>query len=253
MAGPTWKPPYLSYETLTNFLEKKLAAGSVPPRIDSQFLDNYAGSVRPLLIAALKTTGMIDDRYVVQDRLHEAVSNPEDRKRVLREWASDFYSEQIGLAQRNATASMLWETFSKHQVSGSTLRKAVVFYLALTEDLGLPSSPHFRPPKAQQPVAGRTGRAQRTPRGSTSTKPDQASAKVSDEPPRHGMETVAVTFGSAGTVEIAVEVRWLELPDETFVALRKAIRDIQALGFEEAVPPDAGVATNGQTGGSDLT
>jgi hypothetical protein len=153
----SWRGPYLPYGTLTNFLDNKVGSGAVPPRIDRTFLENYSGSVRPLIIATLKTTGMIDGEGNVLPPLREAVQNPpESRKAVLRSWAEQFYSPQIELAKQNATPQMLWETFSERGFNGSTLRRAVIFYLALSEDLGLPLSPHFKIPKAPAPGTGTT-------------------------------------------------------------------------------------------------
>src|SRR6266498_2210318 len=100
----SWRAPYMSYATLANFLDTKIASGSIPPRIDPPFLEKYAGSVRPLLITTLKTIGMIDENGLVREPLREAVRSPEARKAVLRGWAGQFYSEQIKLASQNATA-----------------------------------------------------------------------------------------------------------------------------------------------------
>src|ERR1022692_2285291 len=101
----SWRAPYMSYATLANFLDTKISGGAVPPRIDTGFLDNYAGSVRPLLLATLKTIGMIEEDGLVGESLREAVRSPETRKAVLRGWAGQFYSEQIKLATQNATAA----------------------------------------------------------------------------------------------------------------------------------------------------
>src|SRR5207237_5924023 len=106
-----WKAPYISYETLVNFLDKKLGANPVPPRIDRGFLDNYAGSVQPLLLGTLRTIGFIDDNNSVQDSLRYAATNVGLRKEALREWAEGYYGEQLELAKQTATAQMLHESF----------------------------------------------------------------------------------------------------------------------------------------------
>ncbi len=151
----SWHAPYLPYGTLVNFLDNRVGGGAVPPRIDRTFLENYSGSVRPLIIATLKTIDMIDGDGNVLPLLKEAVRNPPDsRKAVLRSWAERFYRDQIELAKQNATPQMLWESFNAHGFNGSTLRRAVIFYLALSEDLALPLSPHFKSPKAPSSTGG---------------------------------------------------------------------------------------------------
>jgi hypothetical protein len=229
-----WRPSYMSYETLGNFFDKRIADNPVPPRIDRHFLDNYAGSVRPLLITTLKTMGMLDENNVVQEPLREAArGGVEGRKKVIRTWAEEFYAEQIALGQQHATAQMLWESFTKRSgYTGSTLRRAVLFYLALARDLGLPISAHFKAPK-DTPSGPRPSRAPRQPSAS------REKPTAHEEPPSHvnratqdgaKLERRDVTLGSAGTVSITVNVRWLDLSDEQFTALRKLIKDIEALG-----------------------
>lgn len=228
-----WKAPYVSYETLTNFLEKKLGGGLLPPRIDRGFLDSYAGSVQPILLGTLKTIGFIGEAHEVTDLLRQASSAPEARKEVLRDWAGDFYREQLKLAEQNATAQMLHESFARHKYTGSTLRKAVVFFLALTDDVGLPRSPHFKPPR-QAPVTNGSSRGRR------STKEKSAARDHTAPPPAASpgrAERKTVRFGSAGSVTIEVDVRWLDLPDETFTRLRQIVNDLSEL---EAASSPAG-------------
>jgi hypothetical protein len=222
-----WRPPYMSYETLANFFDKKIGDNPLPPRIDTHFLDNYAGSVRPLLITALKTMGMLDDNNRVLEPLHEAARGPGERKAVFRAWATDFYADQIALAGQHATAQMLWESFSKRGgVSGSTLRRAVIFYLALANDIGLPLSAHFKAPKASSssPRPSRTF-ARQQPEDVTAQILDGSAPDLTTAP-----EQRDVKLGTAGTVSIIVNVRWLDLSDDQFTKLRKLIKDIEALG-----------------------
>jgi hypothetical protein len=226
-SAPAWRAPYMSYETLVNFFDKKIGDNPVPPRIDGPFLDNYAGSVRPLLVTTLKTMGMLDGKNQVLEPLHRAARGANERKAVLRAWAEDFYAEQIELGKQHATAQMLWETFSKRgQLTGSTLRRAVIFYLALAKDVGLPVRAHFKSPKA--PTSPQksspkphvdSGAVKPPPKDVSDDNPDTATAERRD-----------VILGDAGSVTVIVNVRWLDLPEDQFTKLRKLIKDIEALG-----------------------
>lgn len=223
-----WHPPYPGYETFSNFFDKKLGDNPVPPRIDRHFLDNYAGSVRPLLVATLKTMGMLDENNNVLESLREAVRvGPDGRKAIFRAWAQDFYAEQVALGQQHATAQMLWESFTKSSgYTGSTLRRAVLFYLALTKDVGLPVSAHFKAPKSQSsgPKPPRARQPSPPSREKQAAHDDGASPDGAVREQRH------VSLGPAGTVSISVNVRWLDLSDDQFTRLRKLIKDIEALG-----------------------
>lgn len=222
-----WKAPYVSYETLSNFIDKKLGANPLPPRIDKGFVDNYAGSVQHVLLNTLKTMGLIDGGGHVLDPIREARESPDQRKKVFRAWAETFYAEQLELAEKNSTAQMLHESFARHQYTGSTLRKAIVFFLALVDDVGLPRSPHFKAPR--QALVSSGSRRKKQTEQPPPTPPD---------PPVKRSEQVVVSFGEAGTVTIDVDVRWLDLPDHTFVGLRKIIRDLEALSVPSSEPAD---------------
>jgi hypothetical protein len=228
-----WNPPYIAYATLANFLDNKLGTNPLPPRIDRGFLDSYAGSVQAQLLSALRLMGFIGDQGEVLEPLREATRSPDLRKKVIRDWALNFYREQVELARQNATAQMLYETFSRQKYSGSTLRKAIVFYLSLTDDVGLPKSPHFRPPRQTSPRLPQKPATRRPPaRGGQRPLVEQASGAVSgiqSAGPEQG-ERKVITLGDAGTVTITVNVRWLDLPDQTFSKLRSTIRVLEALG-----------------------
>jgi len=217
----SWRGPYLPYATLTNFLDNKVGGGAVPPRIDRTFLESYSGSVRPLILATLKTIGMIDSEGKVQPLLREAVRNPpQSRQAVLRSWAEQFYSRQIELAKENDTAQTLWESFSDRGFNGSTLRRAVIFYLALSEDLGLPLSPHFRTPKAPSSTgnasrkrgAGKSGAGKG---GSESAPTPSAAATISQT--TGDTYDVTLPSGPKVTLTVKMDVMRTSVADRSFI------------------------------------
>jgi hypothetical protein len=249
-----WKPPYVPYTTLTNFIEKKMGGGILPPRVDNGFLESYAGSVRPLLMSAMRTMEMISETGGVLDAMKEAAAGEGARRKVIKEWATVFYAEQQALAAKNATAQMLLESFSKHGYTGSTLRKAIVFYLALVDDVGLPKSPYFKAPKQAMPSGGTSRRT--TPRGQSDRNGGKnskgAAASPAGTPDDSGEgpgELVTVDLGEAGKVVVSVNVKWLSLDDKTFVSLRKAVNDLKALAAVNAAgkppAPDEGAGQEG--------
>lgn len=216
-----WKAPYISYQTLTTFIDGKLGQNPLPPRIDRGFVDNYAGSVQAQLLSALRIIGLVSDDGLVLAPLREAVRSPEHRQQVIRTWAVDFYQDQLALAEENATAQMLLESFAKHQYSGSTLRKAIVFFLSLVDELGLPKSVHFKAPRQASPAP--SGRRKKD------AKPDEPAVTAVPMPQPAAGEQKTVLLGTAGEVTVYVNVKWLELSEDKFVRLRKAIRDLEEL------------------------
>lgn len=225
------RPPYLSLTTFINFLDR-LGAGPLPPRIDKSTLDTYSGGTQAIMLAALRSMRLINPDGTVTPALREAVESDESRKAFLRAWARHQYARQIQLAGENATASMLHESFTD-TYQGSTLRKAVVFYLALTEYLDLPTSPHFKPPRQTKG----NGARRRIPRAKTAS-----AAPLAEEPPSRGPanvppgEVTTIKIGDTATLTIIVNAQWMKLPLETITKMRKAIASLEALG-EKAVAP----------------
>jgi hypothetical protein len=224
------KPLYVSFATLTNFLDK-IGEGAIPPRIDKGVLETYSGGTQALLQVALRTLGLTDAENKTQEPdFSLAARDQEKRKAMVHDRLAPMYAEQIELARQSATAHQLQESFEKHGYKGSTLRKAIVFYLAWSDYTGSPKSQWFKPPKqSTKPSKPRTHQTLLAPKPMPTT-------------PQGGGEgeRVTVTLGDAGSVTLIVDVRWLDLPDETFVSLRKITKDLRGLGtiLDEAAPED---------------
>lgn len=222
------RAPYLSLTTLLNFLDR-WGDGPIPPRIDKSALDTYSGGTQALLMSTLRLLGYVDHQGTVLPALREAVRDHDARKAHLDRWARHFYAEQLALAEQNATAQMLHESFAAHGYTGSTLRKAVVFYLALSEYLALPNSSYFRAPKqSATPTSKRRGKATPTERAA----PQAAPSVPATEPSPRG-ETTVVKIDGLATITITVDAQWMKLPVETITSMREAIADLEALGTDQ--------------------
>lgn len=219
---PEDKAPYLSLTTLLNFFER-WGDGPIPPRIDKSALDRYSGGTQAVLMSTLRLMGYVDENGVVLPALREAISDVAARKSHLESWARHFYADQLALAEQNATAQMLHESFAQYGYSGSTLRKAVVFYLALVGYLALPNSPHFRAPKqGATPTARR-----RIPHGSTTPTPEPTPGPASSSLPRG--ETTVVRINDLATITITIDAQWMKLPIDTITTMREAVASLEAL------------------------
>jgi hypothetical protein len=219
------KAPYLSLTTLLNFLDK-WGEGPIPPRIDKSALDTYSGGTQAVLMSTLRVMGYVGPEGQVLPALREAVASVEARKAYMDLWARRFYSTQIALAEQNATAQMLHESFAGFGYSGSTLRKAVVFYLQLVEYLGLPNSALFRAPKQ----AG-TPTAKRRTRRTAAPETPQTPAVPTPAAPRG--ETTVVRIRDLATITVVVDAQWMKLPVETITSMREAIATLEGLGTAE--------------------
>jgi hypothetical protein len=215
------KPPYLSLTTLLNFFDR-WGDGPIPPRIDKSALDRFSGGTQAVLMSTLRLMGYVGPDGVVLPALRDAVRDADARKAHLDHWARLFYAEQLKLAEQSATAQMLHESFAAHGYTGSTLRKAVVFYLSLVDYLGLPKSPHFRAPKQSgTPSSKRRTKATPVPNDGRPT------AVAVQATPRG--ETTVVKINGLATITITVDAQWMKLPIETITSMREAIAKLEAL------------------------
>lgn len=147
--GARWSPPYTSFTTLTNTIARMKEEGGPPSRLDGSYLSNYAGGTRYTFIASLKALGLIHDDARPTDTLKELVAADEKRqKEIVADLVRRYYMDAVMLPA-NATQAELEKVFKDYGISGSTLRKAIGFYLAAARFADMTYSRHFKLPKRQ--------------------------------------------------------------------------------------------------------
>jgi len=224
-----FRPPYFSFQTFWNYLIE-LAARPLPPRIDRSMMNSKSGTDQANLFSALKAFQLIDADQRVEERLTSlAVADEAARKAALGDLVRAFYPDQIAVSEQNGTEAQLNESFSDgfQLTSADTRRKAVTFFLHAARMAEIPLSPHFPATRSGSGAPGvpKTKKAaSRKKVAADETKPPATTAAGSAH------QVVVATFGRAGTVTMTVDVRWLDLPDDTFTRLRQLIKDIEALG-----------------------
>ena len=165
----TGAPPYISFRTQLNLVER-MADEGVPPRIDRSYLSGLSGGYQSQVMAALRWLGYIDSEGWVQPRLVELVEQPDRRPELIGALIRERYPDLVALADEKATQGQLEEEFRKAGIGGATLRKAVSFYLHAANYAGIPLSPFFKVPAAQEgrsPARGRKPRATRAKQPAT--------------------------------------------------------------------------------------
>jgi hypothetical protein len=232
--------PYISYATFKNFL-LSLDAAALPPRIDRSLMVGMAGGTQTHLLQALRSFTLIGEGNQVQEPFIRMAGNEVAFADAMRAILRHFYAPQMELAEQQATTAQLMESFALSGYTGSTLRKAMTFFLHAAKDSGLPLSPHFRPPAATA-----SGRPRRT---------SKAKAKPAAEPvqatPTPAAESHSIRLRSGGLVTLSCTTEFLALSraDRDFLfGLVDALRD-----YEEATTADAVVNDKKDDGGNDAT
>jgi hypothetical protein len=193
-----FSPPYISFRTLTNLVDRLKEEG-LPPQLDRSFLGGSEG-YKTQVLAALRGLGMIGPNGEVLPRLTDLVNaDNEARREIIRTILEQYFPEPVRLGSINATQLQLEDAFREFGISGDTLRKAVAFYLKGAEYAGIPVSQHFKTPKvtrkagsaASRPRTNGTGRSQTPPGG-----PD----KTETPPPAAATMSVSVQTALAGVL-----------------------------------------------------
>jgi hypothetical protein len=142
--------PYTSFRTLMNTVERMNDQGGAPSRVDRSYLANMPGGERGIFMTGLKSLGLVTEELEPTPDLHELVDATEEgRKAIIKRIAERVYEEPLSLPKR-ATQNQLETIFRTYGITGSTLRRAISFFLAATDFAGIERSPHFRIPPRER-------------------------------------------------------------------------------------------------------
>jgi hypothetical protein len=214
--------PYLSFETFRNFIDSR-AGRPLPPRVDRSLMMGMAGGTQTHLLAALSTFGLINQQRQVTPRLVEAARlSDAQRPAFFAAMVHEVYPHQVALADAHATADQLAESFRELTgYQGSTLRKAITFFLNMARYAEVPLSPYFRAP-AQATGSGRPRAPKRSappPPRTTATFPAAPGSAPIAGGAISTAESRTVQLHSGGTVTVACSTSFLSLSrqDRDFV------------------------------------
>src|SRR5271165_1597487 len=159
-----FKPPYVSFTMLLNVTERMRTEG-IPARVDRSYLGGASGTTKAQFLAAAKALGLLDGDLKPTGVLQALVNTPDQRPGIVGELLRRFYPKVVGLGT-NATQQQLEETFrEEYDISGSTVRKAISFYLAAARFAKVELSPHFTAPRVGGATPGK--RRQRSSKAAT--------------------------------------------------------------------------------------
>jgi len=163
MSAPSDKtssPAYGSFRTLVTFLNDMRDGGGVPQHIDRNMMAKFSGSAKAELMAGLRFLGLIEsDGRPRGDFERLAMASDEERKQVLNEvlrtpYAFVFDAPNVDLAR--ASSQQVTELFRAQSISGSTLTRAMTFFLAAASEAGIKISQHVKPPQTTKAAGSRT-------------------------------------------------------------------------------------------------
>jgi hypothetical protein len=155
----TNSPAYGSFRTLITFLNDIREGGGVPQHIDRNMMAKFSGSAKAELMSGLRFLGLIDGDGRPSNGFERlTMASDEDRKQVLDEilrtpYAFVFEAPNVDLAR--ASSQQVADLFRAQSISGSTLARAMTFFLAASKEAGIKVSHHVKPPQTAKTGAGR--------------------------------------------------------------------------------------------------
>jgi hypothetical protein len=134
-------PPYIPFKTFLNLI-LRMEEGA-PPRLDRSYLASQAGGLHQPIIAAFRYFGLIGPANEVLPELEELAQSGDALPQRVGALIRGRYA-WAHLGSTNATQQMLDDAFRAQGLSGSTLRKAVTFYLHASRYSDLPLSRFYK-------------------------------------------------------------------------------------------------------------
>lgn len=186
-------PAYASWKTTRGLIED-LHKTAIPPKVDRTVMKKMSGSAQSQVRVALRFLGLTTDDDDITDRMKRLVKafGTEEWKDELRKVVEDAYAPILGAVPvENGTAQQLHDAFRQRtDVSGSSFRKAVRFFLNAARESGMKVSPHFVAPSApsRARTKGTKGKPNKPedrppPADKTEGDADREAARNGDSPP----------------------------------------------------------------------
>jgi len=174
-------PVYVSWGAFVAFINKLREAG-LPQRIDRSLMGNASGSLISSLMAAIKSLGLIDDAQRPTETMKALVSATDELRKphyeTLFRHTYTFVSDDPDFHLESATTAQLSQKFREQGTSGSTVVKAIAFFLSLAKAAEVKVSPHLKAPPSPRPNGKKPGKA--SAKIETEVESDEAAAEEGD-------------------------------------------------------------------------
>lgn len=143
----TRRYPYTSYATFKAFV-LGLAPEAMTSTVGRSTMGDARESTKPHLLHALHALALVGPGGEVLDPLVRMSISEDAFRNELRAIIRDVYAAPLRLAdQGGSTSELTWLFARAGGYSGSTLRKAVTFFLHAAADCDIAVSPNFRTPQ----------------------------------------------------------------------------------------------------------
>ncbi len=147
--GKKISPAYVGMSFFMKFING-LRETSIPPQIDRTVMPKASGSQISAVVNSLKFLQLLDSNSKPTETMRQFVNATDEARPALLksilEGAYSFLFNDPEFDIENATGQMMAEKFRLQGVSGSTLSKGIVFFLAAAKVAGIKVSSHIKAP-----------------------------------------------------------------------------------------------------------
>jgi hypothetical protein len=197
--------PWKTLLTATDILEQGL-----PKQLDPSAFPTFSGSIRSWTLSAFRFLGFTDAAGVVQPRLREWVEDKDGRHGLMKAILLERYPAVITLAVESGTANQMKDAIAAMGVSGTTLGRAIAFFIGATKYADIPLPPTWEKTKFPITTKKRSS-AKGTAKGGSED--DDQDDDFEDEPGVSG-EQKTITLRGGGTLTLIASVNFLAMPKE---------------------------------------
>jgi len=197
-------PAYGSFKTFVAFANDVREGGHVPLQVDRTLMPKLSGSAASETIATLRFLAMVSGEKAVPTQTFEKyVMSPDgERKDVLADIVRNSYSflfTASGFDIERASGQQVADLFRAQGINGSTLVRAISFFLAAAKEAGIKVSHNVKPPKSAS-----TGTRPKKEKKLEIPAPNNPGQAKTDQPPPPGVHRFELPIPGKPSVQVLV-------------------------------------------------
>lgn len=229
--------PWKTLLTATEVLEQGL-----PKQLDPSAFPTFSGSIKSWTLSAFRFLGFTDGSGVVQPRLREWIDDKDGRPDLMKAILLERYPAVISLAAENGTANQMKDAIAALGVSGTTLGRAISFFIGAAKFAGIPLPPTWEKTRFAITTKKRTAK-KGTARIEDGEEDDE---DIDDDPDSASGERKTISLMGGGTLTLVASVNFLAMPKEDRNFVFEVIDLLDGYATRQAKPngkPSNGVPT----------
>jgi Family of unknown function (DUF5343) len=220
-------PAYVSFKSFKTFFDARREDGHITTVIDRSLMQNFSGSTINELLASLKFLGLMTEKGSPTPHYEQfVVADDEKRKSLLQEIlkpAYGFLYEKENFDLERGTSAQMADIFRSRGVNGSTLSKAIAFFLAAAKDAGIKVSPNIKAPPIVRNGAGKPKKEQHLqPSPATPSAANPAPTNIgTSPPPDEGYQAFEIPIPIDRKVRLIIPKTWTSADWDLFQSMLK--------------------------------